>query len=305
MRGVSSGECILFLWQNAHTVVIGRNQNPWKECCVARLEEEGGKLARRLSGGGAVYHDLGNLNFTFLAAEEDYHVTRQLSVIVEACRRVGVPAEISGRNDVLARDKKFSGNAFYKSGGKCCHHGTLMVDVDLERVGRYLTPSRAKLQAKGVDSVRARVVNLRHLSPGLTCREMADRMVEAFQAVYGRPAARLSEAALDQSAIAPLAGRNAGWEWLYGQDLPFHLSWEGSFPWGGAELCLAVKKGRVASVRLYSDAMDWTLSPTLEAALAGVPFVRKDLLQALSAAPLEPNIRQDLMDLLEKQEMIV
>ena len=181
---VRPGELILYLWQNERTVVIGRNQNPWKECRTALLAEEGGRLARRLSGGGAVFHDLGNLNFTFLMAAEDYDLPRQLTVLERACQSLGIPAQRSGRNDLLADGRKFSGNAFYKHNGKAYHHGTLMVDVDLEKVQRYLSPSRAKLAAKGVDSVRSRVVNLREFVPCLTIAALSDALTAALAEVY-------------------------------------------------------------------------------------------------------------------------
>ena len=146
---VGEGELILYLWQNARTVVIGRNQNPWKECRTALLAKEGGHLARRLSGGGAVFHDLGNLNFTFLMSAEDYDLPRQLTVIERACQSLGIPAQRSGRNDLLAEGRKFSGNAFYKHNGKAYHHGTLMVDVDLEKVQRYLSPFQGQAGRQG------------------------------------------------------------------------------------------------------------------------------------------------------------
>ena len=184
LHRVGEGELILYLWQNERTVVIGRNQNPWKECRTALLAEEGGRLARRLSGGGAVFHDLGNLNFTFLMSAEDWDLPRQLTVIERACRSLGIPAERSGRNDLLADGRKFSGNAFYQHNGKAYHHGTLMVDVDMEMVQRYLSPSKAKLAAKGVDSVRSRVVNLREFVPDLTVEQLADALIAAIAEVY-------------------------------------------------------------------------------------------------------------------------
>ena len=143
LQNTDEGCCTLYLWQNQNTVVIGRNQNAFKECRTTLLEDEGGKLARRLSGGGAVFHDLGNLNFTFLVPTADYDLDKQLKVIELACEKLGVKVERSGRNDILADGRKFSGNAFYKNGPRAYHHGTLMVDVDREKMGRYLNPSKA------------------------------------------------------------------------------------------------------------------------------------------------------------------
>ncbi len=300
---VSPGEIILYLWQNAQTVVIGRNQNPWKECRVSLLEQEGGRLARRLSGGGAVYHDLGNLNFTFLVRQEDYDVARQLGVVASACREMGVPAVFSGRNDLLAEGKKFSGNAFFRHEGRCYHHGTLMVDVDLDKVGRYLSPSKAKLQAKGVDSVRARVVNLREYAPALTCEALADAMTAALEQGYGVRAARLTAAELDEARVEALRARNASWDWRFGRELPLSLSCEKRFPWGEAQLCLRVESGRVAEAKVYSDAMDWSLAPVTQQALTGARFTLSDLTDRLNASPLEADVRQDLIQLLKEQEI--
>ena len=183
---VQPGECILYLWQNQKTVVIGKNQNCWKECKVNDLERDGGHLVRRLSGGGAVYHDMGNLNFTFCVRKEDYDVDRQLSVIVAAVRSFGLDAEKTGRNDITAGGRKFSGNAFYRSGVFCYHHGTLLVSADMQQMGKYLNVSKQKLQSNGVDSVRSRVVNLRELEKTVTIEALEDRLQKAFAQVWWR-----------------------------------------------------------------------------------------------------------------------
>ena len=272
METVEEDAIILFLWQNQNTVVIGKNQNAWKECRTALLSKEGGLLARRLSGGGAVFHDLGNLNFTFLMSQTEYDLDRQFSVIAQAMQLLGLHADRSGRNDMLVEGRKFSGNAFYKNGKQAYHHGTLLVDVDMEKLSRYLNPSKAKLQAKGVDSVRSRVVNLRELNPEITIESLKKAMAEAFETVYGLPCSMLSNTDFDTAAIEALRVRNASWEWNFGQKLPFTAELEGRFAWGGIQLCLQVENGVVTSAKVYSDAMDWQIAQIIEPCLTGCRF---------------------------------
>lgn len=302
LETAAADTCTLYLWQNRRTVVIGRNQNAWKECRTTQLEEDGGFLARRLSGGGAVFHDLGNLNFTFLVNKEDYDLPRQLSVIVEACRLVGIPAELSGRNDVLSGGRKFSGNAFYEYQGKCYHHGTLLVDVDMAEMSRYLSPSKAKLAAKGVESVRSRVVNLRELKPDLTILEMAEQMEEAFQRVYGLTARRLDGANFAPDRIEALTLRNGSWEWLYRRALHCALECSARFSWGEVTLQLSVEEGSVREAKVYTDAMDWAFAAEAERALTGRRFRLEELQEALrTGCPGQAG--EDLCGLLAEQDI--
>ncbi len=291
--------CILYLWQNENTVVIGRNQNPWKECRCALLEQEGGRLARRLSGGGAVFHDRGNLNFTFLLPEEDFDRERQTEVLLRALRALGVPAERSGRNDLLAAGRKFSGHAYYRHRGRAYHHGTLLLAADLDKLGRYLAPSPAKLRAKGVDSVRARVCNLRELAPGLTIPALKEALAASFGEVCGMRPERLAPESLRGPELDALTGRYGSWDWNYGQRLPFDLACEGRFPWGEARLELAVESGRIQSARVYTDAMDWTLAARAETALTGCRLERAALRHELQNRV--PEAAEELCRLLAEQ----
>ena len=301
MDALLPGQAMLYLWQNLNTVVIGKNQNAWLECRTSLLEQEGGKLARRLSGGGAVFHDLGNLNFTFLMCKEDYDLDKQVAVIQKACTLAGIRAEKSGRNDLLADGRKFSGNAFYQDKTHAYHHGTLMVDVDKEKLGRYLSPPKAKLQAKGVASVRSRVVNLRELSPALTIENMRQNMAAAFSEVYGLAAKffTLDEAMTAQ--IRQLKALYSSWDYLYGNPLSFSFSCEEKFDWGYLQLQLDAKSGVITDVDINTDAMDWTLPELIKKALKGCRFETDSIVCALREAHLPADVCEDLCGLIKKQ----
>ena len=304
LEQVQEQEMILYLWQNQNTVVIGKNQNAWKECRTARLEEDGGRLARRLSGGGAVFHDLGNLNFTFLVRTEDYSVDRQLSVILKAVQSFGIEAEKSGRNDVLAGGRKFSGNAFYSSRGHAYHHGTLLVDVDMEKMGRYLNPSKAKLASKGVDSTRSRVVNLKELAPSMTIDSLRAAMAAAAEQVYGLRAEPLTVEELGGDAalkIEEYTAQNRSFDWLYGtKQAAFSLACEDRFPWGGLELAFAVEGGAVRDCAVYTDSMDHELAERLQRAFSGCTFTAATLCAAAETAGLDRAVCADVCGLLQR-----
>lgn len=282
---------ILYLWQNQNTVVIGRNQNAWKECRHAELERDGGKLARRTSGGGAVFHDLGNLNFTFLTTRAGYDLHRQLSVVTEAARGLGIDARFTGRNDILAFGKtgspcaagaKFSGNAFRFSNTAGLHHGTLLVRANMEKLGKYLAPSEEKLKAKGIESVRARVCNLADFLPELSIDAVKEAVTNAFLREYGAADALLEET-LDQNAIARIEARHASRAWRLGESPSFDLELNNRFPWGNLELHLSFARGKITAARAYSDAMDEAFILRIPDALVNCAFESAAMAEALKA----------------------
>lgn len=285
LRRVGPRDVGLFLWQNRHTVVIGRHQNPWKECRVDALEREGGRLARRLSGGGAVYHDVGNLNFTFFLNKALYDFGRQLHVIARAVRSLGIAAEVSGRNDLLSEGKKFSGNAYYRGKGADLHHGTLLVDVDLERLASYLQVSPGKLEGKGVSSVRSRVVNLRERNPRVDVLRCRDALRQAFEEEYGGvDRAFLPEDVVPREELREVRERYAGSAWRFGRTPHFSAAFEHRFSWGQVELQFDVAEGTVRTCTLFSDAMDAELLAGLPEILGKKPFAAAALAQALDEA---------------------
>lgn len=287
----------LYLWQNRKTVVIGRSQNPWRECCVGLLEQEAGQLARRSTGGGAVYQDMGNLNFTFLTPAELYDVERQLSVVQAACREMGIAAFFTGRNDLVTDGgRKFSGNAFEERKQYRIHHGTLMIDVNTQDMARYLTPDADKLRAKGVRSVGSRVCNLKEFCPSLTPARLSDALLRAFEKLYA-PAQELRLSREDGDAIARLYAKYASREWRFGRTPAFSTELEKRFPWGGLTLCMDVEDGVIRDVQVYSDALDIRLPPLLERRLKGSGYEKAaDRLDALKDDGLPETVVNDLKE---------
>ena len=300
-------ECILYLWQNQNTVVIGRNQNAWKECRTTKLEEEGGHLARRLSGGGAVYHDLGNMNFTFLINKEEYDLDRQLQVIIGAMEILGLKAEKSGRNDILIDGKKFSGNAFYEQEKHCYHHGTIMVGVNMETLSRYLTVSKDKLKSKGVDSVKSRVTNLRDYLPELTMEELKVALKQSFEKVYGLKVRDKKIEDLDTGVIAEREKFFSSWNWLYGRKIDFQYELSHRFGWGGITLQFAVESGKIKDAIAWSDALNPDFIHTLPKYLKGLKYRKESICTELglfwSDDPQEEGMMKDIIEWIRSEEL--
>lgn len=267
LHALPEKQALLYLWQNRHTVVIGAGQNAFAECHTKKLAEEEGTLARRSSGGGAVYHDMGNLNFSFIVPREDYDVERQLKVVLRAVRALGIDAEASGRNDLTVDGRKFSGNAFRLLKDSALHHGTLLVNVDMGLLPRYLNVSEDKLKAKGVKSVPSRVVNLTEYAD-FEMDDMRKAMIDAFIAEYGQ--ARVEDAdALVFEGLDEYIEKYAGWDWVMGVSPRGELTVRERFSWGMLELDVSLSGGRIGEIQVYTDAMDETLHIRLAEALKG------------------------------------
>lgn len=295
---IQKGDVMLYLWQNDHTVVIGKNQNALRECKAQLLEEEGGFLARRTTGGGAVYHDLGNLCFTFLADPELYDVPRQLQVIQHACRKFSIDTVLSGRNDVLTKEGfKFSGNAFSKTSACNIQHGTLMIDVNKDMLGRYLTPSQEKLKSKGVKSVQSRVCNLTELNPSVTTDAMRQALKESFEELYGT-FTELDPTILDNETVRETFDLYASWGWRYGKSPACETSFCKRFDWGEVEVHLKLTSLHISEIHVFSDALDTELPGQLETLLFGKCYDVREAKEALDNYP-EPEQQAKMLQVLE------
>lgn len=294
LANVGPEEVILYLWQNDNTVVIGRNQNPWKECDCNALTANGGKLARRLSGGGAVFHDMGNLNFTFVMNKKHYDVRKQQRVIVDALLKHGIEAVFSGRNDMLIQGRKFSGHAYYSNGTNAYHHGTLLVNTDFEKLSGYLNPSAEKILSKSVASVKSRVINIAEVAPDMTTEQIKLSMAESFTAIYGPATSGIFENTGD--AMVALCEKYASWDWCYGKSPAFDISHGKRFDWGEVEINLSLQKGVIKDVKIFTDAMDVELFDPLTENLLGVSYQKNALLDAVKKSIYDETAKKDLAE---------
>lgn len=297
LEHIGPEDMLLYFYINRSAVIIGRGQNPWAECRLDAMERDGVQLVRRITGGGAVFHDEGNLNFSFIAGEAGYDVQRQLGMILSAVRALGIPCEFTGRNDLLADGRKFSGNAFCSRKGIRQHHGTLLIRSDLARLQNYLNVDPRKLQAKGVKSVRSRVCNLSEFAPGLGCGDMLRALKDAFRAEYGGYEELQGQ---DEAAVAPYIEKHASDAWRLGETPRFDLEIENRFPWGNVQVLLTLRKGRVHDLKVYSDALDAALPEEIRSLLTGAEFGARPMADALRKSQ---NVQAlELADYIEKQE---
>ncbi|MBR4120486.1 MAG: lipoate--protein ligase, partial [Spirochaetales bacterium] len=292
-------QLILFLWQNRSCVVIGRNQNAFRECRTDILSDEGVTLSHRLSGGGSVYQDLGNLNFTFCSSDKDSDIGRQHRVILEACRLLKIDASVSGRNDLLAEGCKFSGNSFYSHDGKSFHNGTILLDEDLKKMEKCLSPSKMKLASKAVDSVRSRVINLREIRPDISPELMCDALEKAFSMVYGGEITEINPDSLDKKDIEEKRRLFASYEWVYGRNATFPISIQRRFSWGEISVNIEIKSGLCSDVKVFTDALDYSLAEMIENALIGSKFNKTELCARIEEAQVP--YAEDICSMLQEE----
>lgn len=264
-------EIILYLWRNDPAVVIGRCQNIWSEVRVDELRRLGAVPVRRLSGGGAVWHDRGNLNFTFITSRENSDIDKQTSVVLQGLKMLGVEARKNGRNDLCAGERKFSGHSFCHLGDNCFHNGTIMVYTNPDAMARVLNVSPDKLQSKGVKSVRSRTVNLDELVPNLSVHSVMRALKANFASIYD----------LDPIDAAPdfesdefkaIEARFRSDEWIYGKVATFTHEVHRRYPWGSLDLKLDVRHGIISGCTAYTDALDPLAADIVNPLLVGMPF---------------------------------
>ncbi len=275
MEKLQSGTNALFLWRNAPTVVIGRYQNPFIECNLGNMDRDGVKLARRFSGGGAVYHDLGNLCFTFIRPKDQFSKERNFSIVAKALKSLGLHTEVSGRNDILANGAKISGNAFQITTDRVCHHGTLLFDCALDVLPFYLTPDIIKLESHGVKSVASRVKNIRDLNDSISIQDIENALIREFKEDCHADCQTMDlekENLIRDPYIQEVYSRLSSKQWNLGMTPRFKDLLKGRNNFGSFSFQLDVDRAVIKKASVYTDSLQTTEVETLMSRLVGLPY---------------------------------
>ncbi|HEN9855302.1 TPA: lipoate--protein ligase [Streptococcus agalactiae] len=276
---------IFILWINEPAIIIGRHQNTIQEINKEFIDKNGIHVVRRLSGGGAVYHDLNNLNYTIISnntQEGAFDFQTFSKPVIDTLAKLGVKAEFTGRNDLEINGQKFAGNAqaYYK--GRMMHHGCLLFDVDMSVLGQALKVSKDKIESKGIKSVRARVTNIvDHLSDKITVQEFSDAILAQMKEEYPE----MDEYVLSDAELSEIQAMRdnqfATWDWTYGKAPEYTIERGVRYPAGKITTYANVGNSTIKSVKIFGDFFGVKPVDDIEKMLEGVRYDYKDVLAAL------------------------
>lgn len=287
LKYLDSSESYLLFYINEPSIIIGKNQNTIEEINTAYVEEQNIHVVRRLSGGGAVYHDKGNLNFSFITKDdgESFHNFKKFTEpVVQALGKLGVKAEMSGRNDIMTSDgRKISGNAQFSTRGRMFSHGTLLFDSEIDSVVSALKVKKDKIESKGIKSVRSRVANIsEYLEEKITIEQFRELLLHnIFDGTELIPTYELKED--DWKKINEISQeRYQNWDWNYGKSPKFNYQHSHRFPVGQIDVRLEVQKGSIHNCKIYGDFFGVGDVEEVEQALLGTRYEKEELEKALN-----------------------
>ncbi|KJL02040.1 MULTISPECIES: lipoate--protein ligase [Priestia] len=285
LKHLDINETYLLFYINEPSIIIGKNQNTIEEINTKYVEDQHIHVVRRLSGGGAVYHDKGNLNFSFITKDDgnSFHNFKKFTEpVVEALKKLGVNAELSGRNDLMAEGRKISGNAQFSTKGRMFSHGTLLFDSEIENVVSALKVKKDKIESKGIKSIRNRVANISEfLEQKVTVEEFREMLLRyIFEGEENITEYKLTEK--DWEMIHQISKeRYQSWDWNYGKSPKFNLQHSHRFPVGQIDVRLEVNKGKIDACTIYGDFFGVGDVQEVQEKLTGVRYEKASIEQAL------------------------
>ncbi len=291
LKNLDINETYLLFYINAPSIIIGKNQNTIEEINTQYVDDNGIKVVRRLSGGGAVYHDLGNLNFSFITKDdgESFHNYKKFTEpVIEALHKLGVNAQLSGRNDIEVEGRKISGNAQFSTRGRMFSHGTLMFDSEIDHVVSALKVKKDKIESKGIKSVRSRVANISEfLNEKITIEEFRQMLLRyIFNTDGDIPEYVLTEK--DWKNIHEISKeRYQNWDWNYGKSPKFNYQHTHRFPVGSIDVRLEVHKGMIENCKIFGDFFGVGDVEDIEKRLIGTKYEKAELEKALENVDIQ------------------
>ncbi|PAE25355.1 MULTISPECIES: lipoate--protein ligase [Bacillaceae] len=291
LKNLDIEETYLLFYINEPSIIIGKNQNTVEEINTEYVEDNGIHVVRRLSGGGAVYHDLGNLNFSFITKDDgdSFHNFQKFTEpVTEALQKLGVNAELSGRNDLMAEGRKISGNAQFSTKGRMFSHGTLLFDSEIESVVSALKVKKDKIESKGIKSIRSRVANISEfLGEKITIEEFRTLLLKnIFGDLDEIPEYKLTDE--DWERIHQLSReRYQNWDWNYGRSPKFDLQHSHRFPVGQIDIRLNVTKGKIEGCKIYGDFFGVGDVSEIENKLTGIRYEKSEIEKALEEVEIK------------------
>ncbi|MEK5379597.1 lipoate--protein ligase [Niallia sp. FSL W8-0635] len=291
LKNLDINETFLLFYINEPSIIIGKNQNTIEEINTEYVESKGIHVVRRLSGGGAVYHDLGNLSYSFITKDDgdSFHNFRKFTEpVVQALKSMGVNAELSGRNDLLAEGRKISGNAQFSTRGRMFTHGTLLFDSEMDHIVSALKVKKDKIESKGIKSVRSRVANITEFLPKKISIEEFRRLLLSYLFDGEENVQEYVLTEDDWEKIHQLSKeRYQNWDWNYGKSPKFNLQHSHRFPVGQIDVRFDVVKGIVKNCKIYGDFFGVGDVEDIEKRLIGVRYDRSELEKALEDIPIK------------------
>lgn len=299
---------ILFLWQNDNTIVVGRNQNSAWEINLQKAQNDGVTIIRRNTGGGTVFHDLGNLNFSIIYTDKDNKAvslfSEMLKPVISTLNEMGAAAEFSGRNDIVIKGKKISGNAMWKHKERFLQHGTILFNANLDKLTKYLTVDRSKILSKNIESIAARVTNVnQEVENKIEIDEFMNRLIETYKKTDD-----VTEIVLTKDDLAAIEEifkkKYCNPDWTFSKNETFSYRNKNRFEGKGTvEVLLEVKKGVIEDAKIYGDFLGFAGTEELEERLIGTKYNTKDLEKVLEEFDIkdifgENFTNQDILDLL-------
>jgi len=278
-------EDYFLLWQNRNAVVVGKHQNPFEEVNLGFISQHDVQIARRLSGGGAVYHDLGNLNYSIIAHSEEmrWDIKRMADPVVEALRRCGVVVELNKRNDLLIEGKKISGSSQYIKGKRLLHHGTLLFHSDLKSLSLSLKPSEDRIESRSIKSVRSPVTNICDHYPLVTMKEFISKLRKVLEEDSRVEEYKLTDSDFD-GITALREEKYSTWEWIYGRSPEYSIRKVRELDGKEIEISLMVKNGNIQAVQLSAD---FKLPVNIEQSLIGVSLIEGEISSIISGLDIQ------------------